>query len=265
MMLQEAEEEAKVNAKIGALQRRLKEAERKWIEAEKAKAVAERRASIAAMSDTVDDGGYAESAEMLEYLKNEISQQKESNHLLMNQLQESRKAHSNLQEQYTSLKASHVSVKKNAHALRRENSILVSRTKDIKQRYSKLKKAMKKLKIDCQIEVGKMVEIMIAKESESSREIAKLQAEVKNLKKGMRNKFARGGTKRQDKKYHLNNPLRPSSTSSLSGSETRHVSSETTAMTSLQRALSQSNFGSDSVSSTKMSSLAMAAMRLSAE
>lgn len=265
MMLREAEEEAKVNAKIGALQKRLKEAERKWIEAEKAKVVAERRASISATSDSMDDGGYAESAEMLEYLRNEVLQQKEANHLLVNQLQESRKAHSILQEQYTSLKASHISVQQNSRNLRREKSILVSRTKDIKQRYSKLKKAMKKLKIDCQIEVGKMVEIMIAKESESSREIAKLQAEVKNLKKGMRNKFARGGTKKQDKKYHLNNPLRPSSTSSLSGSETRHVSSETTAMTSLQRALSQSNFGSDSVSSTKMSSLAMAEMRLSAE
>ena len=259
-MLREAEEEARVNAKIGALQKRLKEAERKWIEAEKAKVVAERRASISTTSDSMDDGGYAESVEMLEYLRNEVSQQKEANHLLVNQLQESRKAHSILQEQYTSLRASHISVQQNSHKLRREKSILLSRTKDIKQRYSKLKKAMKKLKIDCQVEVGKMVEIMIAKESESSREIAKLQAEVKNLKKGMRNKFTRGGNKKQDKKYHL-----PSSTSSLSGSETRHVSSETAAMTSLQRALSQSNFGSDSVSSTKMSSLAMAAMRLSAE
>lgn len=265
VMLQEAEEEARVNAKIGALQKRLKEAERKWIEAEKAKTAAESRFHVAALSDSVHDGGYAESAEMLEYLKTEISQQKDAYHQVMNQLHESRKAYSILQERYTSLSASHASSKQNAHDLRRENATLVSKSKDIKQRYSKLKKSMRKLKIDCQVEVGKIVEIMIAKESESSVEIAKLKAEIEKLNKGKRKNSRRSENRKYDKKYHVDTLIRHSSTSSLSGSETRLVSPDNASMSSLQMALMQSNVGADSVTTAKMSSLAIAAMRRAQE
>ena len=264
-MLREAEEEARVNAKIGALQKRLKEAERKWIEAEKAKTAAESRVYAVALSDSIGDGGYAESAEMLEYLRNEISQQKESNHLVMNQLHESRKAYSILQEHYTSVSASHASLKQNTHDLRRENATLVSKTKDIKQRYSKLKKSMRKLKMECQVEVGKIVEIMIAKESESSVEIAKLKGEVEKLRKGRKKNSRHSEDRKQDKKYRVDSLIRISSTSSLSGSETRLVRQENASMSSLQMALLQSNVGADSVTTTKMSSLAIASMRRTQE
>ena len=44
-MLAEAEEEARVNTKIAALQKRLADAEMKWIKADKARIIAEKRVS----------------------------------------------------------------------------------------------------------------------------------------------------------------------------------------------------------------------------
>ena len=46
-MLAEAEEEARVNSKIAALQKRLADAEMKWIKADKARIQAENKASSA--------------------------------------------------------------------------------------------------------------------------------------------------------------------------------------------------------------------------
>jgi hypothetical protein len=124
---------------------------------------------------------------------------------------------------------------------------------------------MRKLKIDCQVEVGKIVEIMIAKESESSVEIAKLKAEVEKLRKGKKKNSRYSENRKQDKKYHVDTLIRQSSTSSLSGSETRLVRPENASMSSLQMALLQSNVGADSVTTAKMSSLAIAAMRRTQE
>lgn len=51
-MLAEAEEEARVNSKIAALQKRLADAEMKWIKADKARIQAEKRASSGTEVDT---------------------------------------------------------------------------------------------------------------------------------------------------------------------------------------------------------------------
>jgi len=60
-MVVEAEEEARVNTKIAALQKRLADAEMKWIKADKARIEAEKRAyGVNSLSDEeekkIDDG-----------------------------------------------------------------------------------------------------------------------------------------------------------------------------------------------------------------
>lgn len=60
-MVAEAEEEARVNTKIAALQKRLADAEMKWIKADKARIEAEKRVSAGnSLSDEeekkIDDG-----------------------------------------------------------------------------------------------------------------------------------------------------------------------------------------------------------------
>ena len=54
IMLKEAEEEARVNSKLAALQKRLQEAEMKWIMADKARIEAEKRATGSSGAAPVD-------------------------------------------------------------------------------------------------------------------------------------------------------------------------------------------------------------------
>mmetsp|Transcript_24855 Transcript_24855/g.71869 ORF Transcript_24855/g.71869 Transcript_24855/m.71869 type:complete len:1419 (-) Transcript_24855:699-4955(-) len=227
--LKEAKEEAVVNKKIAALQKRLAEAEMKLIKAnggvvrvaskepsaaeeskeeevgevaEKAKVptdeVAEQpKSSLArAAASGIDKQLMDDSLAMIGVLKKEVFELRSKNFLLRTDMDELKVSHKNLQSQHASLSLSHDALKQNnAQTLKAKKDMLFQATREKKQAFDAKRKLMKENE-SLQKQVEQLQKQANEKNSAHKSELARLRAENDRLKaKEIRqNDRAAGGT-----------------------------------------------------------------------
>ena len=222
LALKEAKEEAVVNKKIAALQKRLAEAEMKLLKAnggvvqvvaqdpsaaeepeeeeagEDAEKAAEQPKSSLARAATsgIDKQLMDDSLAMIGVLKKEVFELRSKNFLLRTDLDELKLSHKNLQSQHASLSLSHDALKQNnAQTLKAKKDMLFQATREKKQA-SDAKRNLAKDNEALKRQVEELQKRMNDKNSAHKSELARLRAENDRLKaKEIRqNDRAVGGT-----------------------------------------------------------------------
>ena len=229
MALKEAREEAVVNKKIAALQKRLAEAEMKLlkagggvvqvaaqdpsgaeepeedeagedaekVETPKEEADEQPKSSLArAAASGIDKQLMDDSLAMIGVLKKEVFELRSKNFLLRTDLDELKLSHKNLQSQHASLSLSYDALKQNnAQTLKAKKDMLFQATREKKQA-SDAKRSLAKDNEALQRQVEELQKQMNDKNSAHKSELARLRAENDRLKaKEIRqNDRAAGGT-----------------------------------------------------------------------
>jgi myosin heavy subunit len=207
IMLAEAKEEARVNSKIAALQKRLADAEMKLIRADKERVLYENggrvdpqpiESSEEKKDDREDDRNQSlihESTEMIESLRKENFQLKTSSYLLKSDLNSLKSSYGELSEHYASLQHSFNALKK--HSANLSNTTMKSNVSALlhKKDIGNAKKAMKQQKQEHKTDIAKLKSLMKAKDLDNESEIARLQALVESLSKNKRHSSHRRSSK----------------------------------------------------------------------
>ncbi len=189
-MIVDAKEEARVNSKIAALQKRLAEAEMKLIRADRErsqgqKAPTENSSTTEEKKDEEDEKNKSlidESTEMIEFLRKENFQLKSKTYLLKTDLNQLKATHLNLSEQYASLHDSFKAMRKHSSSL--SKTAMKSNVQSLlhKKDISIAKKEIKSLKLAHKMEISKLKGLMKAKDLDNAEEIARMQAEIEFLR-----------------------------------------------------------------------------------
>eukprot|EP00594_Rhizosolenia_setigera_P000022 CAMPEP_0178941548 /NCGR_PEP_ID=MMETSP0789-20121207/1467_1 /TAXON_ID=3005 /ORGANISM="Rhizosolenia setigera, Strain CCMP 1694" /LENGTH=1365 /DNA_ID=CAMNT_0020620793 /DNA_START=92 /DNA_END=4192 /DNA_ORIENTATION=+ len=209
----EAAEEARVNSKLAALQKRLADAEMKWIQADKARIEAEKKAAAGQaaagagavpvqaaplavpapqagfVSDEPSDDSLKgislqqkalidESGKMLEYLRNEVFKLRGKNYLLRTDVTQLKEANATLTEHNSSVSASFEALKQHATQLSKTNMKLIVDTSQYKQEVTKLRTEVKSTSYSAKKEVAKLREELKKKEQAHQDEIVRLKREL---------------------------------------------------------------------------------------
>jgi myosin heavy subunit len=211
--LKEAQEEAKVNSKVAALQKRLQEAEMKWIQADKKRIEAEKRVEGIAAGTVpapttpqgnkpviiTDEEKYVpptspasslqqqllidESNQMLEYFRKEVFKLKSANYLLREDLAAAKQEHKSLLALNEAMEASHSALKKNVNKMSTNNMRLSTNATKHKDEVGKLKQEMKMEKIKHASEVKSLQAEMKQKDREHDNEVTKLRREMEQMRR----------------------------------------------------------------------------------
>jgi myosin heavy subunit len=202
--LKDAEEEARVNSKLAALQKRLQEAEMKFFQAEKGRIEAEKRAAegggslvnaqVAESPATKPDlgdvpGGSAqqqalidESNEMLDYFRKEVFKLKSANYLLRTDFAALQEEHRTLQSHVQSTEASYSAMRQNIAKLSQSNMRLAVELGEEKNFIQKLKKDLKMEKQRLSSEVKRKSEEVLGRDKMHEAEIATLKRELARMR-----------------------------------------------------------------------------------
>jgi myosin heavy subunit len=203
--LKDAEEEARVNSKVAALQKRLQEAEMKWFQADKMRAEAEKRAQGLvlgnAMPDThtildsdeekkVDGVPLAqqqalidESKEMLEYFRAEVFKLKSANYLLRTDLAALKQDHQQLQMHNESIQASNEALKQNMSRMTQNNMKVNVQAIEQRNMINGLAQDLKMEQLRSQSELKRKDEAILGRDKMHGAETARLKRELENLRK----------------------------------------------------------------------------------
>ena len=218
--LKEAQEEARVNTKVAALQKRLKDAEMKLFAADKKRIAAEKKAAAMAAgeevpdddedddADVAQDGGVPgeekkmdgpgsaqqqalidESNEMLEYFRKEVFKLKSANYLLRTDFATLQEEHRQLQAHAQSMEASYNAMKQNVARMGLTNSKLGHQLGDQKDYIGKLRQDLKMDRIRTNAELKRRDEAALGKKKIYETELNRYQRELERL----RNIIAEGG------------------------------------------------------------------------
>eukprot|EP00592_Proboscia_alata_P008371 CAMPEP_0194358204 /NCGR_PEP_ID=MMETSP0174-20130528/5497_1 /TAXON_ID=216777 /ORGANISM="Proboscia alata, Strain PI-D3" /LENGTH=1339 /DNA_ID=CAMNT_0039128457 /DNA_START=62 /DNA_END=4081 /DNA_ORIENTATION=+ len=194
-LLKEAEAEAKLNSKLQALQRRLADAEMKWLRAEKEKAIVEKKVAGMVPSEeaitTVEDVEKTtappilqqqalidESGKMLEYLRKEVFSLKTKNYALRAENTELRETNYHLQEHGDTITASFGALKQHTNHLSKTNMKLRVGETSHKKEIAELRKKMNANKFSEMSEVPKLKEEMRKKDALHKAEMDALRADL---------------------------------------------------------------------------------------
>jgi len=209
-MKTEAREEARVNTKLAALQRRLAEAEMKWMQADKQRKEAEQRAATLEAGGAVtapvapaapvepslplfdeekkseDEQTHAlmdESGEMLEVLRKEVFKLRSKNYLIREDLQEQKETNQKLLEHTKSLEASLEASKQlaaqNEEARKKQQQTIAAQKKDIVD----MKKSIKSKDFFHGKVVGRLQDDLKSKTANFEVKLSRLRSEVERLQK----------------------------------------------------------------------------------
>jgi len=180
-LLEEAKEEARVNTKLSALQKRLASAEMKWIQSEKARIEAEKRASESSSStgeekkEETSQSLLDESTQMLEYLQKQVFELRAKNFLLRNDLSEMKIENHHLADQYASASASYVALKQHTASQTRSTMKTNVRAAENKKQLAQIMKDLQKSRDDHEEEVKKMKEELRQKDANHSQELFRVK------------------------------------------------------------------------------------------
>jgi len=184
-LLEEAREEARVNTKLSGLQKRLAAAEMKWIQSEKARIVAEKRASASSTGEEKkEENSHSlldESTQMLEYLQKQVFELRAKNFLLRNDLSEVKTENHHLQDQYASASASYVALKQHTASQTRSSMKTNVRAAENKKQLGLLMKDLQKSRDDHEEDVKKLKEQMKEKDAEHAQENFRMKKEMDAL------------------------------------------------------------------------------------
>jgi len=202
--LKDAEEEARVNTKLAALQKRLHDAEMKWFQADKMRLEAEKRAEGVALgkaptlqADSLVDSDdekksdgvplaqqqalIDESNEMLEYFRKEVFKLKSMNYLLRTDLTTLKHDHQTLQMHKESVEASHEALKQNWNRMSQQNMKL---NVQVVEQKNKITSLAQKVKIDTlryENELQRQEEAILGRDKQHGAEIVRLKRELEKL------------------------------------------------------------------------------------
>ena len=204
--LKDSAEEARVNTKLAALQKRLQDAEMKWFQADKMRLEAERRADGVAHGrpnllqadvyavDTADEetstksGPFVqqqalldESKEMLEYFRKEMFKVKSANYLLRVDLGALKVEHQHLQMRNESLEASNESLKQNMNRISQINMKMNIQAAEQKNKITSLVQELKMEQLCSQTTLKRKEEAILGRDKMHSAETARLKRELENL------------------------------------------------------------------------------------
>mmetsp|Transcript_46968 Transcript_46968/g.69543 ORF Transcript_46968/g.69543 Transcript_46968/m.69543 type:complete len:1350 (+) Transcript_46968:350-4399(+) len=194
-MVKEAEAEAKVNAKVHALQKRLAEAEMKWLQSEKLRKQAEGKVAdtASAPAATVDEAGEEkkveiisaqqhalidESKEMLEYLRKDVFNLRAKNYLLRTDLAEAKNINNQLEEHNGAVTASFEALKQHANILSKTNMKLTVEATNHKDMVKDLRKEHKIQLFSYISETSKLKEEQRRKDELHEAEVARLKQQL---------------------------------------------------------------------------------------
>jgi len=186
-LLEEAKEDARVNTKLSALQKRLASAEMKWIQSEKARIEAEKRASESSSStgeekkEETSQSLLDESTQMLEYLQKQVFEQRAKNFLLRNDLSELKIENHHLADQYASASASYVALKQHTASQTRSTMKTNVRAAENKKQLAQIMKDLQKSREDHEEEVIKVKEEMREKDANHAQEMFRMRKEMDSL------------------------------------------------------------------------------------
>lgn len=215
--LKDAEEEARVNSKLAALQKRLQEAEMKFFQADKMRIEAEKRAagappvSVEAPSLVSEDKSTApsspgsaqqqtlidESNEMLDYFRKEVFKLKSANYLLRTDLAALHEEHRVLQAHSQSAVASYTAMTKDIERLSENNKRLARQLMEERDFIAKLKKDAKMEKLRHTSELNRKAEEVLGRDKMHDAEVARLNRELVRLRQII---VENGGTVPEDSK-----------------------------------------------------------------
>jgi myosin V len=202
--LKEAEEEARVNSKLAALQKRLQEAEMKFFQADKLRIEAEKRAAgvtvestAASVVPSTDESAPAvdappgtdqqkelidESNEMLDYFRKEVFKLKSANYLLRTDLASVQEEFRALQSHSQSTEASYSAMTKNIGKLSLNNMRLAHQLGEEKDFILKLKKDLKQERIRYAAEISRKTEEVLGRDKMHDAEVTRLNRELVHLR-----------------------------------------------------------------------------------
>lgn len=199
--LKEAEEEARVNSKLAALQKRLQEAEMKFFQADKLRIEAEKRAAgqsgegappppTPVDSQPTDDQPppeqsqalIDESNEMLDYFRKEVFKLKSANYLLRTDLSTLQEEHRELQSRAEATEASYTAMRQNIGKLSQSNMRLAVELGEEKSFILKLKKDIKMDRIRHNAELQRKGEEVLGRDKVHQMEVKKLKEDLSCLR-----------------------------------------------------------------------------------
>merc|ERR1712238_13556 len=186
-LLEEAKEDARVNTKLSALQKRLASAEMKWIQSEKARIEAEKRASESSSStgeekkEETSQSLLDESTQMLEYLQKQVFEQRAKNFLLRNDLSELKIENHHLADQYASASASYVALKQHTASQTRSTMKTNVRAAENKKQLGQILKDLQKSREDHEEDVKKLKEDVRQKDANHAQELFRMRKEMDSL------------------------------------------------------------------------------------
>ena len=217
--LKEAAEEARVNSKLAALQKRLQEAEMKFFQADKMRIEAEKRAAGAPVASVdvpslVSEDKSApsspgsaqqqtlidESNEMLDYFRKEVFKLKSANYLLRTDLAALHEEHRILQAHSQSAVASYSAMTKDIERLSENNKRLARQLSEERDFIAKLKKDAKMDKLRLTSELNRKAEEVLGRDKMHDAEVARLNRELVRLREII---VETGGTVPEDSKPSL--------------------------------------------------------------
>jgi len=182
----EAKEEARVNSKLSALQKRLAAAEMKWIQSEKARIEAEKRASSTSNTgeEKKEEQSHSlldESTQMLEYLQKQVFELRAKNFLLRNDLNEVKSENHHLADQYASASASYVALKQHTASQTRSTMKTNVRAAENKKQLGQMMKDLQKSRDDHEEDTKKLKEQLKEKENDRQQEMFRIRKEMDAL------------------------------------------------------------------------------------
>lgn len=199
--LKEAAEEARVNSKLAALQKRLQEAELKFFQADKLRIEAEKRAAgqpgdeaapplvpaeaEAAPGQSAPEQPQAlidESNEMLDYFRKEVFKLKSANYLLRTDLQTQQDENRELQSRVEGTEASYTAMRHNIAKLSQSNMRLAVELGEEKSFILKLKKDIKMDRIRHNAELQRKSEEVLGRDKVHQMEVKKLTGDISRLR-----------------------------------------------------------------------------------
>jgi len=184
-LLEEAQEDARVNSKLSGLQKRLAAAEMKWIQSEKARIEAEKRATASSTGEEKkEENSHSlldESTQMLEYLQKQVFELRAKNFLLRNDLSEVKTENHHLADQYASASASYVALKQHTASQTRSSMKTNVRAAENKKQLGQMMKDLQKSRDDHEEDVKKLKEQMKEKDNEHAQEMFRYKKEMDAL------------------------------------------------------------------------------------
>jgi len=195
-MKKEAQEEARVNSKVAALQKRLADAEMKWIQADKARIEAEKRAEgMVAKEEDVETKGeekvamtdqqhavMQESGQMLGVLQQEVLKLRQQNFALRSDMVELKGENNELASHNESLEANFQALKQHAHHMSQMNMKLQVQANSQKKGIVDLKRELNKSRFMHRSEMNKMQEVMKAKEALHEAQLEEMRVELETAR-----------------------------------------------------------------------------------